>query len=93
MTDNYRNRASAVGDNFQIPTKQADREKLYTKAEAGALAYEAVCQEREFGELSRLRAALKEIELRTRAYADAADWPLVSGVHAVAREALRDRTQ
>ena len=37
----------------------------------------------------RLRNGLKEIELRTAAYADDADWPLVSGVHAVARDALK----
>lgn len=42
-------------------------------------------------EVARLRAAMAEIKLRTAAYADAEDWPLVSGVHAVAREALRQR--
>ena len=38
--------------------------------------------------IEALMKALEEIALRTAAYADAADWPLVSGVHAVARDAI-----
>lgn len=39
-------------------------------------------------EITRLRAALAEIELRTRAYRDDDSWPLVSGIHHVASSAL-----
>lgn len=39
-------------------------------------------------EARALRRALEEIVLRTSAYQDDPDWPLVSGVHSRAREAL-----
>lgn len=39
-------------------------------------------------QIKRLRTALEEIELRTRAYRCDADWPLVSGIHAIAIDAL-----
>ena len=42
-------------------------------------------------EIERLLAALAEIELRTFPYRQDQEWPLVSGIHAVAHEAQKKR--
>jgi hypothetical protein len=39
--------------------------------------------------IAALEKALREIVLRTSAYRNDPDWPLVSGVHAVASDALK----
>eukprot|EP00919_Chromeraceae_sp_WS-2016_P009555 GHVR01022429.1.p1 GENE.GHVR01022429.1~~GHVR01022429.1.p1 ORF type:complete len:107 (+),score=14.33 GHVR01022429.1:463-783(+) len=38
--------------------------------------------------IEELEAVLREVELRTQPYADDPDWPLVSGIHRLARRAV-----
>lgn len=69
-----------------------DEATPYTLATTADMACHPLTIEAMRSRIAELEVALREIELRTRAYADAQDWPLVSGVHSVARDALRKST-